>query len=176
MDLRRPRTRRPTPRQGVRRVTKRVYGNDAPRLINPGLRRMWDLSCGSGVEQRQDCGPLGGQDRLQALRFCVTGHVAVPAGGLLKVPTLRWGSAGCESGSSVRSGLSHAVGVAVGDDGGAICQQPQSDQFRSVADIQWSIVGRLAPEVLGRGDNGLQRQREQGVRWGIFRFFCPKHT
>ena len=48
----------------------------------------------------------------------------VPAGGQLKVPTLRGCSAGCCLGSSSGSGLFHAVGVAVGDDDVAVVQEP----------------------------------------------------
>jgi hypothetical protein len=53
-------------------------------------------------------------------RLHVNGQFVVPAGGQVEVPTLRWCSAVLESGSSVRSGLSHPVGVAVGDHGVAV--------------------------------------------------------
>ena len=54
----------------------------------------------------------------------VNGQFVVPAGGQLKVPTLRWVSVVRWSGSSFRSGLSHPVGLAVGDDGVAVVQEP----------------------------------------------------
>ena len=41
-----------------------------------------------------------------------------------KSPPFAVSSVGLESGSSVRSGLFHAVGVTVGDDGVAVVQEP----------------------------------------------------
>jgi hypothetical protein len=58
--------------------------------------------------------------RRRTRRMGVNAQVAVPAGGQPKVSTLRWGSAGFESGSSLGSGLSHSVGVSVRDDGVAV--------------------------------------------------------
>lgn len=74
----------------------------------------------SGVQHR-----LTPNQQLSALgNGVVNGQVAVPTGGQLKVPAPRGVSTGLESGSSVRSGLSHSVRVAVGDDGVAVVQEP----------------------------------------------------
>jgi hypothetical protein len=54
----------------------------------------------------------------------VNGQVEVSAGGRLKVPVPRVGSAGFPGAASSCSGLFHPVGVAVGDDDVAVVQEP----------------------------------------------------
>ena len=54
----------------------------------------------------------------------VNGQFLVPAGGQVEVPTLSRLLGRLQSGSSVLSGLLHAVGVTVGDDGVAVMQKP----------------------------------------------------
>lgn len=63
--------------------------------------------------------------KLYARAFrCVNGQFLVPAGGQVEVPTLSRLLGRLQSGSSVLSGLLHAVGVTVGDDGVAVMQKP----------------------------------------------------
>lgn len=68
---------------------------------------------------------LRAHERLRAVRTqVVNGQFLVPAGGQVEVPTLSRLLGRLQSGSSVLSGLLHAVGVTVGDDGVAVMQKP----------------------------------------------------
>ena len=96
----------------------------------------------------------------------VNGQVAVPAGGQVKVPTPRVDQLVLSGGSSSGSGLSHAVGVAVGDDDVAWCRSRSSRLTAVVCSGRNRPQDRRASGSRCPGRGVRRRRRRTGTAAG----------